>query len=51
MAGSLLRALTDPAQQVFLKVEFDVRSFFLYYSQDLDCGREQMFFSIRTILE
>ena len=28
---------TDPAQQMFLKVKFDVWSFFLYYPQDLIC--------------
>ena len=37
-----LESVTDPAQQVFLKVEFDLWSFFLHYSQDLDCWREQM---------
>lgn len=39
MAGGALseRSVTYPAQQVFLEVESNVRSFFLYYVEDLDC--------------
>ena len=39
MAGGALneRSVTYPAQQVFLEVELDLRSFFLYYAEDLDC--------------